>query len=118
MANLKSEAEAAAEPLTAEVAQLRADLADLGKMVTRIGKERAAGLKSAANSAAADGYAKGEAALDMALAELHSLEDELAEATRRRPFASLGLAALVGLPRRRVVPALRRWRPSPRSPGW
>jgi ElaB/YqjD/DUF883 family membrane-anchored ribosome-binding protein len=30
------------------------------------------------------------------LAELQSLEDELAEATRRRPFASLGLAALVG----------------------
>ncbi len=32
----------------------------------------------------------------MALAELQSLEDELADATRRRPFASLGLAALVG----------------------
>ena len=32
----------------------------------------------------------------MALAELQSLEDELAAATRRRPFASLGLATLVG----------------------
>ena len=65
-------------------------------MVARIGKQRAAGLKSAAARTAADGYAKGEEAIDVALAELQSLEEELAEATRRRPFASLGLAALVG----------------------
>ena len=85
-----------AEPLKAEVAALRADLADLGKLVARIGKQRAAGLKSAAGATAADGYARGEAAVDVVLAELQSLEDELAEATRRRPFASLGLAMLFG----------------------
>ena len=85
-----------ADPLKAEVAALRADLADLGKMVARIGKQRAAGLKSAAGATAADGYARGEQAFDVVLAELQSLEDELAEATRRRPFASLGLAALFG----------------------
>ena len=72
------------------------DLAELGTMVARIGKQRAAGLKSAAGATAADGYAKGEQALDVVLAELQSLEDELADATRRRPFASLGLAALFG----------------------
>jgi ElaB/YqjD/DUF883 family membrane-anchored ribosome-binding protein len=92
----KAEIEAAAEPLSAEVAALRADLAELGTMVARIGKQRAAGLKSAAGATAADGYAKGEQALDVVLSELQSLEDELADATRRRPFASLGLAALVG----------------------
>ena len=32
-----------AEPMKAEVAALRADLADLGKLVARIGKQRAAG---------------------------------------------------------------------------
>jgi len=92
----RAEIEATAEPLSVEVAALRADLAALGAMVARIGKQRAAGLKSAAGATAADGYAKGEEALDVVLAELQSLEDELADATRRRPFASLGLAALVG----------------------
>lgn len=96
MATPKAEVEAAAEPLASEVAALRSDLAELAKMVSRIGKQRAAGLKAAAGTTAAEGYAKGEAAFDVVVAELQSLEDELAEATRRRPFASLGLAALVG----------------------
>jgi len=85
-----------AEPMKAEVAALRADLADLGKLVARIGKQRAAGIRTAAGATAADGYARGEAAVDVVLSELQSLEDELADATRRRPFASLGLAALFG----------------------
>jgi ElaB/YqjD/DUF883 family membrane-anchored ribosome-binding protein len=85
-----------ADPVKGEISALRADLADLGKAVARIGRERAAGLKSAAGAAAADGYARGEAAVDVALAELQSFEDEIAAATRRRPFASLGLAMLVG----------------------
>lgn len=89
-------AAAAAEPLTAEIAALRADLTELGTMVRRIGRQRAQGLRSAASETAAEGYAKGEEALDLALAELRSLEDELADATRRRPFASLGIAALIG----------------------
>jgi ElaB/YqjD/DUF883 family membrane-anchored ribosome-binding protein len=96
MANPKADLEAAAEPLKDEVAALRADLAELAGMVTRIGKDRAQGLKSAANSAAAEGYARGEAAIDVMMAELQSLEEELADATRRRPFASLGLAAFFG----------------------
>jgi ElaB/YqjD/DUF883 family membrane-anchored ribosome-binding protein len=85
-----------AEPMKAEIAALRADLADLGKLVARIGKQRAAGIRTAAGATAADGYARGEAAVDVVLSELQSLEDELADATRRRPFASLGLAALFG----------------------
>lgn len=85
-----------AEPVAAQIAALRADLAELGGVVTRIGKDRASGLKSAAERTAASGYAKGEEVFDVALAELQSLEEELAAATRRRPFASLGIAALVG----------------------
>lgn len=96
MANPKADLEAAAEPLKEEVAALRADLAELASAVTRIGKERAASLKNAANTAAAEGYARGEAAVDVMVSELQSLEEELADATRRRPFASLGLAALFG----------------------
>ncbi len=96
MVNPKIDLEAAAEPLKDEVAALRADLADLAGMVTRIGKDRAQGIKSAANNAAAEGYARGEAAVDVMMSELHSLEAELADATRRRPFASLGLAAFFG----------------------
>jgi ElaB/YqjD/DUF883 family membrane-anchored ribosome-binding protein len=96
MSNPKIDLQAAAEPLTAEVAALRADLADLGKMVSRISKDRAHGLKAAASSAASEGYARGEAAYDVVLSELQSLENEVAEATRRRPFASLGLAMLGG----------------------
>ena len=96
MASTKLDLEAAAEPLKDEVAALRADLAELAGAVTRIGKERAAGLKQAANSAAAEGYARGEAAVDVMMSELQSLEEELADATRRRPFASLGLAVGFG----------------------
>jgi ElaB/YqjD/DUF883 family membrane-anchored ribosome-binding protein len=96
MSTPKIDLQAAAEPLSAEVAALRADLADLGKMVSRIGKERAQGIKSAASSAATEGYARGEAAYDVVLSELQSLENEVADATRRRPFASLGLAVLGG----------------------
>lgn len=98
MATNKSENEAAsvAEPLNAEIAALRADIAELGSVVSRIGKQRAAGLRSAAGVAAAEGRAKGEHAYEVALAELESLEEEIAEAARRRPFASIGLAALVG----------------------
>jgi ElaB/YqjD/DUF883 family membrane-anchored ribosome-binding protein len=86
----------AAEPLAAQVAALRNDLGELGSLVARIGKDRARGLKSAASSTASEGYAKGEQAYEMVLSELQSLEDEVAAATRRRPFASLGLAVLSG----------------------
>jgi ElaB/YqjD/DUF883 family membrane-anchored ribosome-binding protein len=96
MSTPKIDLQAATEPLNAEIAALRADLADLGKMVGRIGKDRAQGIKSAATTAASEGYARGEAAYDVALSELRSLENEVADATRRRPFASLGLAVLGG----------------------
>ena len=93
---VESELARLAEPIAAEVAALRADMAKLGTAVARTGRERAAALKSAASATAAEGYAKGEETLESVLAELKSLEDELAEATRRKPFAALGLAALVG----------------------
>jgi ElaB/YqjD/DUF883 family membrane-anchored ribosome-binding protein len=100
MATRKDDLEAAAaetaEPLASEVAALRQDLGELGAIVARIGKDRARGLKAAAGATAAEGYAKGGAAYEAAIAELQSLEDELAAAARRRPFASMGLAALVG----------------------
>ena len=94
--NIEGAAAEMAEPLAAQISALRADLSELGALVARIGKDRAKGLKSAAGATASEGYAKGEAAYDVVLAELQSLEDELAEATRRRPFASLGLATLFG----------------------
>ena len=86
----------AADPLRAEIDALRADLAELGTLVARIGRQRAAGLKAAAGATAQDGYAKGERALDDIVTELRSYEDELADAARRRPFAALGLAGLLG----------------------
>ncbi|MFT3974084.1 MAG: hypothetical protein QM699_11730 [Amaricoccus sp.] len=95
--DLEDAAAQMAEPLAAQVAALRADLAELGGHVAKIGKDRARGLKAAAGNTASEGYAKGEAAIDVLLAELQNLEDEVAEATRRRPFASLGMAALFGL---------------------
>ncbi len=94
--NPKADIEAAAEPLMEQVTALRSDLAELAGVVGRIGKERAVGLKNAAGSAANEGYARGEAAVDVMMSELHSLEEELADATRRRPFASLGIAAVFG----------------------
>lgn len=94
--DLEDAAADVAEPLSEQVAALRADLAELGTLVAKVGKQRARGLKSAATATASEGYAKGEEALDVVLGELQSLEDELAAATRRRPFASLGIAALFG----------------------
>lgn len=97
----KSEAETSelaklTEPLAAEVANLRADLSKLASAAARSGRERAVALKAAAAETASEGYAKGEATIESVLAEMKSLEDDLAEATRRKPFAALGLAALVG----------------------
>ena len=94
--DLEDAAASVAEPVAAQIAALRADLADLGGHVAKIGKERARGLRTAASNTASEGYAKGEAAIDVILAELQSLEDGVADATRRRPFASLGLATLFG----------------------
>ena len=85
-----------AEPLQTEIAALRADLAELGAVVSRIGRQRAAGIKAAAGSAAHEGFARGEAAFGDALAELRSFEEEIADAARRRPLAALGLAVFVG----------------------
>jgi ElaB/YqjD/DUF883 family membrane-anchored ribosome-binding protein len=94
--NLEDAASDVVEPLAEQIAALRADLAELGTVVAKVGKQRARGLKSAASATAHEGYAKGEEALDVVMSELQSLEDELAAATRRRPFASLGIAALFG----------------------
>ncbi len=85
-----------ADDLRAEVAALRDDIAKRGASLARTGKDHAAALKSAASSAARQGYARGEETVEDVLAELHSLEEELADATRRKPFAALGIAALVG----------------------
>jgi ElaB/YqjD/DUF883 family membrane-anchored ribosome-binding protein len=84
------------EPLAAEVAAIRADLAKLASSAASSGRKHASALRAAAVETASDGYAKGEATLESVLAEMKSLEEDLADATRRKPFAALGLAALVG----------------------
>ena len=98
--NTRKELEDAAaqltEPVAAQLAALRADLADLGSHVAKMSKDRARGLKVAAENTASEGYAKGEAAIDVLLSELQTLENEVADAARRRPFASIGLATLFG----------------------
>ncbi len=85
-----------ADEMKAEMAALRDDISKRGAAMARSGRAHAESLKDAAASAARKGYARGEETLEDVLAEIESLEDELAEATRRRPFAALGLAALVG----------------------
>lgn len=84
------------ETLSAEIARLRADLTALGDHVARIGRARATGLRAAAGKTAADGMASGEAALDDATAELQALEQQIADATRERPWRALGIAAGLG----------------------
>lgn len=84
------------QDLRAEVAALRDDLTKRGASMARTGRESASALKSAAQSAARQGYAKGEETVEDVLAELQTLEEELADATRRKPFAALGIAALMG----------------------
>jgi len=53
-------------------------------------------MKSVADAKANDALATGEATLQEILGELRSLEDEIADATRRRPLTAIGLAALAG----------------------
>lgn len=84
------------QDLRAEVAALREDVTKRGAAMARTGRESAAAVKSAARSAARQGYAKGEETMEEVLAELQTLEEELADATRRRPFAALGIATLIG----------------------
>ena len=93
------DAEPEAEPageFGTEIAALRADMRDLAQHVASIGKARASGLKSVADAKANDALATGEATLQEILGELRSLEDDLADATRRRPLTAIGLAALAG----------------------
>jgi ElaB/YqjD/DUF883 family membrane-anchored ribosome-binding protein len=93
------DAEPEAEPSTAlgtEIAALREDMRDLAAHVARIGKTRASGLKSVADAKAGDAMATGEATLQEIVGELRSLEEELSDATRRRPLTAIGLAALAG----------------------
>lgn len=86
----------ATAPVRQEIAALRAELGELTELVTETGKARAAKLRSAAESAAKKGLEKGEARLEDVLQELRDLEDEVLSATRERPVAALGLAALIG----------------------
>lgn len=90
------EAEATSSALGTEIAALRADLSELAAHVARIAKTRASGLKSVADAKSGNALATGEATLQEIAGELRSLEDELADATRRRPLTAIGLAALAG----------------------
>lgn len=90
------ETDSVTAPLMNEIAALRAEMGDLAALVTDSGKERATRLGKAAKTAAKDGLEKGEAKLEDVLQELRDLEDGLMDATRERPVAALGLAALVG----------------------
>jgi ElaB/YqjD/DUF883 family membrane-anchored ribosome-binding protein len=92
----KTEDDDLTAPLKKEIAALRAEMGDLTSLVTEAGKARAARLKGAAEHAAKEGLEKGEAKLEDVLQELRDLEDELLSATRERPVAALGLAALIG----------------------
>jgi ElaB/YqjD/DUF883 family membrane-anchored ribosome-binding protein len=92
----KTDDEDMTAPLKKEIAALRAELGDLTTLVTETGRARAAKLRVAAESAAKGGLAKGEAKLEDVLKDLHDLEDEVLSATRERPVAALGLAALIG----------------------
>ena len=83
-------------PLKKEMAALREEMGDLTALVAEAGKARAARLKGAAEKAAKDGMEKGEAKLEDVLQELRDLEGEVLSATRERPVAALGLAALIG----------------------
>ena len=85
-----------AEPLKNEIAALRSDLGELGSIVARIGKNRAGGLRNAAETTAHEGYVKGEAAFQDVLKELRKIEGEVVDTAREKPRATIGIAALVG----------------------
>ena len=89
---------AAAEPLTAEIAALRADLTELGQLVARIGKDRAAGLQVRRPAPPQPtAMPRASRCSTWRWPSCSRSRSEIAAAARRRPFASLGLAALVGV---------------------
>lgn len=84
------------EAITAEIARLRGDLASLVDTVGRVGRSRARGLASTAQSKADEHMVKGEAMLGEISGELQRLENDLVVATRESPFRALGIAAALG----------------------
>ena len=95
-----------AEPVAAQIAALRADMAELGALVSRIGKQRAAGLKSAADAHRGGRLRQGRGSDRRGAGRAAVARGR---AGRGHPAAALRLARPRGarrLPRRRLLPAV------------
>jgi ElaB/YqjD/DUF883 family membrane-anchored ribosome-binding protein len=84
------------DELKAEIAKLRAEMADLAKHASSIGGKSARTARQAAGEKADDLRAQGEAAFDEFRESAKDYERQLTERVREKPITSLAIAAGVG----------------------
>lgn len=95
---------ASIQQLEADIRKLREDVAALTRHLKETGGETYKSARKAAAEQAESVRAQGEAALEGLRDNAHDVEEQVADAVRRRPITSLAIAAVVGyllaLPRR------------------
>jgi ElaB/YqjD/DUF883 family membrane-anchored ribosome-binding protein len=82
--------------VSAQLAQLREDLANLASSVKALGAGVSADVKAKAARVADDAYVASEEAVQNVRHEIQSINDNLVEQVQRNPIQSLGIAAAAG----------------------
>ncbi|KQO75851.1 DUF883 family protein [Rhizobium sp. Leaf262] len=82
--------------VSAQLAQLREDLANLASSVKALGAGVSSEVKARASRVADDAIAAGEETVDNVRHEIQSINDNLAYQVQKNPLQALGIAAAAG----------------------
>lgn len=88
--------QATAQSLEADIAQLKADLANIAKQLQVTGEHSYGTARRAAAEGVDQLRAQGEAAMEKVRVNANDLEAQLAASVREKPLTALGIAAGVG----------------------
>ncbi|MGE0845805.1 MAG: YqjD family protein [Flavobacteriaceae bacterium] len=85
-----------ASDIEAQIAQIRGDIAELGKVVSAYGTGKAKEMKGRADAASSDIADSSREALASLRSEFEALESDLRARVREKPVQALGIAAGIG----------------------
>jgi ElaB/YqjD/DUF883 family membrane-anchored ribosome-binding protein len=86
----------AASQFADDMAKLKAEMAELTKLLSKTGKDGVGAAGEAASESVSKLRAKGGEVLDRLGEGAHSVEDRIASYVKEKPFTSLAIAAGVG----------------------
>ncbi|TKT75310.1 DUF883 family protein [Aquamicrobium sp. LC103] len=84
------------EDLEADIARLRADVAQLAKQLAATGEHSVAAARKAASEGAEQLRVKGEAAMEAVRSNANDIEKQVTDAVREKPITALAVAAGIG----------------------